>query len=84
MELSKLEKAINVGTILNAINNDKLQEYVDLDKLPSLVKVINKMNKRTTPEEKEKAITSLVNKLVDDFLKEINQEEIKQSPPLKK
>ncbi|KAA0791743.1 hypothetical protein [Bacillus sp. BPN334] len=68
MQLTKLEQAITLGTILNAIDEDKLKEYVELETLRPVVKVLNRLNKRTKLEEKEEAITDLINKLIDDLL----------------
>ncbi|EMK2597408.1 hypothetical protein V7426_18425 [Bacillus thuringiensis] len=68
MQLTKLEKAIVLGTILNAIEEDKLEEYVELETLRPVVKVLNRLHKRTKSEEKEEAITNLISKLMDDLL----------------
>ncbi|MBJ8189190.1 hypothetical protein [Bacillus cereus] len=68
MQLTKLEKAITLGTILNAIDEDNLEEYVELETLRPVVKVLNKLNKRTKPEEKKEAITNLISKMMDDLL----------------
>ncbi|MES5865340.1 MULTISPECIES: hypothetical protein [Bacillus cereus group] len=68
MQLTKIEKAIALGTILNAIDEDKLEEYVELETLRPVVKVLNRLNKRTKSEEKKEAITSLISKLMDDLL----------------
>ncbi|MGE6541209.1 hypothetical protein [Bacillus luti] len=68
MQLTKLEKAIAIGTILNAISEDQLEDYVELESLRPVVKVLSKLHKRTRPEEKKEAITNLINKLRDDLL----------------
>ncbi|PHF00528.1 hypothetical protein COF76_08090 [Bacillus wiedmannii] len=68
MKLTKLEKAIALGTILNSIDEDKLEDYVELESLRPVVKVLNRLNKRTKPEEKKEAITGLISKLMDDLL----------------
>ncbi|PFS71195.1 hypothetical protein COK56_29655 [Bacillus cereus] len=68
MKLTELEKAIALGTILNAIDEDKLEEYVELESLRPVVKVLNRLNKRTKPEEKKEAITNLISKLMDGVL----------------
>jgi len=68
MELTKLEKAVALGTILNSIDEDKLEDYVELESLRPVVKVLNKLHKRTKPEDKKKAITNLINKLIDNLL----------------
>ncbi|MFE4764403.1 hypothetical protein [Bacillus mycoides] len=83
-QLTKLEKGIIIGTILGAIGEEELEEYIEVEKFEPLIKPFDEMQDNTTPKAKKEAITSLLNKLTDDFLKEINQEEIKQSPPLKK
>lgn len=68
MELTKLEKAIALGTILNSIDEDKLEEYVELETLRPVVKVLNRLNKRTKPEKKKEAVTNLISQLMDDLL----------------
>ncbi|MFV1018720.1 hypothetical protein JOY40_07450 [Bacillus tropicus] len=68
MELSKLEKAIALGTILNSIDEDNLEEYVELETLRPVVKVLNRLNKRTKPEKKKEAVTNLISQLMDDLL----------------
>lgn len=68
MELSKLEKAIALGTILNSIDEDNLEEYVELETLRPVVKVLNRLNKRTKPEKKKEAVTNLISQLIDDLL----------------
>ncbi|OXB98929.1 MULTISPECIES: hypothetical protein [Bacillus] len=83
-QLTKLEKAIVIGTILNAIGEEKLEEYIELEKIEPLIETFDDMQENTTPKEKKEATTNLINKLIEDFLKEINQEEMKQSPLLKK
>lgn len=81
-QLTKLEKALVIGTILNAIGEEELEKYIELNKIEPLIKPFDEMQENITPKEKKEATTNLLNKLTDDFLKEINQEEIKQSPHL--
>jgi len=68
VEITSLEKAIVLSTILNAIDEYKLEDYVELEKLRPLVKVLNKLQKGTKLEEKKEAITNLINKLMDYLL----------------
>ncbi|MES5834646.1 hypothetical protein [Bacillus cereus group sp. MG11] len=68
MQLTQLENAIALGTILNAIDEDKFEEYVGLESLRPEVKVLNNLHKRTKSEEKKGAITNLITKLIDDLL----------------
>jgi hypothetical protein len=84
MELSKLEKAIAIGTILSGIKAEELTEYVDVEKLPRLIKEVEALTDNTTRKVKKEADISLISKLIDSFLEENKQKQIKQSPPLKK
>ncbi|WP_256869988.1 DXO/RAI1 family decapping nuclease [Bacillus sp. CDB3] len=54
MELTKLENAIALSTILNAIDKDNLEEYVELKTLRLVVNNLQKLNDRTTPEKRKK------------------------------
>ena len=53
MQLTKLENAIAIGTILNAIGGDNLKDYVELESLRPVVKELNRLNKRTKPKRKK-------------------------------
>ncbi|MBE7095425.1 hypothetical protein [Bacillus cereus] len=68
MEVTKLEKAIVLGTILNSIEEDRLESHVELETLRPVVKILNRLHKRTKPEEKKEAVTNLISKLMDDLL----------------
>ncbi|MCU5141327.1 hypothetical protein OCA06_16095 [Bacillus cereus] len=69
MELNKLEKAITIGIILRALRSKKkIKQYVGLERLPDLIQVLDRLQENTTIEDKEEAITSLINKLMDDLL----------------
>lgn len=69
VELTKVEKAIVIATILHAIDEEELEEYVELEKLLPLIKVLDGLYENTTPKVKKEATVSLINKLIDDFLK---------------
>ncbi|PEZ85193.1 hypothetical protein CN374_25835 [Bacillus cereus] len=77
MRLTKFEKAITFATMLNAIGEENIGEYAELETLRPVVKALNKLNKKTKPEEKKKAIKSIINKMMKDFTKEIE----KENPP---
>ncbi|PFP88682.1 hypothetical protein COK02_18340 [Bacillus cereus] len=76
MQLTKLEKGIAIGTILNAISADNLEEYVELEKLRPVVRTLDKLNKRTNPEKKKEATISLIGKLIHDLSKQNEHEKI--------
>ncbi|MED3036645.1 hypothetical protein CBR56_27410 [Bacillus thuringiensis] len=68
MGLNKLEKAMIVGIILKALRSKKkIKQYVGLEKLPDVIKVLDELQTNTTFEDREEAITSLINKLLDDL-----------------
>ncbi|AFQ27604.1 hypothetical protein P4493_15870 [Bacillus thuringiensis] len=69
-KLTKLEKAIAIGTILSAVTEEELKEYVVLEKLQSFIKQGDVLSGNTTPNEKKEADISLINKLIDSFLEE--------------
>ncbi|MES5942960.1 MULTISPECIES: hypothetical protein [unclassified Bacillus cereus group] len=67
--LTKLEKAMVVGIILSALHSrKKIKQYVGLERLPDVIKVLDELQENTTLVDKEEAITSLINKLMDDLL----------------
>ncbi|MGN4664708.1 hypothetical protein ACTFRP_02235 [Bacillus cereus group sp. MYBK234-1] len=69
MELTKLEKAMVIGVILQALRSrKKLKKYVGLEKLTDVCKVFDEVQGSTSLEDREEAITSLINKLMEDLL----------------
>ncbi|WP_242321135.1 hypothetical protein [Bacillus cereus group sp. BfR-BA-01312] len=68
MGFNKLEKAMIVGIILKALRSKKkIKQYVGLEKLPDVIKVLDELQMDTTFEDREEAITSVINKLMDDL-----------------
>ncbi|PGW56044.1 hypothetical protein [Bacillus thuringiensis] len=71
MELNKLEKTMVIGIILRALRSKKkIKQYVGLERLPDVIPVLDELQENTTFEDKEEAITSVINKLIDDLLEE--------------
>ncbi|MRB31995.1 hypothetical protein GH861_02270 [Bacillus thuringiensis] len=69
MDFNKLEKAMTIGIILRALRSrKKIKQYVGLERLPEVIKVLDELQENATLEEKEKAIASVINKLLDDLL----------------
>ncbi|MGE1025899.1 hypothetical protein ACQGS6_18285 [Bacillus sp. GMs2/2] len=69
MDFNKLEKAMTIGIILHALRSrKKIKQHVGLERLPDVIKVLDELQENATLEEKEEAITSLINKLLDDLL----------------
>lgn len=70
MQLTKLEKAIVISSILSGIKAEELKEYVDVEKLPPLIKEVEVLADKTTRKVKKEADISLISKLIDSFLEE--------------
>jgi len=71
MDFNKFEKAMIVGIILKALRSKKkIKQYVGLERLPDLIKVLDELQESTTFEDREEALTSLIDKLIDDLLEE--------------
>ncbi|MEX0375680.1 hypothetical protein AB3X48_00655 [Bacillus sp. S4] len=70
MELTKLERAIMIGTILSAVTEEELKEYVAIEKFQSFIKKGDALAGNTTPNAKREADISLINKLIDLSLEE--------------
>ncbi|HDR7412289.1 TPA: hypothetical protein QCX14_002375 [Bacillus toyonensis] len=70
MQLTKLEKAIAIGSILSGIKAEELKEYVDVEKLPQVIKEVEALADNTTRKAKKEADISLISKLIDSFLEE--------------
>ncbi|UPJ19387.1 hypothetical protein MYW48_28830 (plasmid) [Bacillus cereus] len=69
MPLNKMEKAMTIGIILRALRSrKKIKQYVGLERLPDVIKVLDELQESATLEEKEEAIASVINKLLDDLL----------------
>ncbi|MDR4147882.1 hypothetical protein FO584_14320 [Bacillus thuringiensis] len=69
MDFNKLEKTIIIGIILRALRSKKkIKQYVGLERLPDVIKVLDELQENATFEEKEEAIASVINKLLDDLL----------------
>lgn len=69
MELKKLEKAMIIGIILKALRSKKkIKQYVGLEKLPDVIKALDELQMNTTFEDREEALTSVINKLLDNLL----------------
>ncbi|MFH7833838.1 hypothetical protein [Bacillus luti] len=84
MELTRLEKAIAIGTILSALTEVELEEYVGLEKLQAFVEQGEALGENIKPNQKKEADKNLINKLIDSFLEENNQKQKETIPPIKK
>ncbi|KXY48854.1 hypothetical protein MHB70_19670 [Bacillus sp. FSL M7-1020] len=70
MQLTKLEKAIAISTILSGIKAEEFKEYVDVERLPHVIKEVEALADNTTRKVKKEADISLISKLIDSFLED--------------
>ncbi|MGF2618673.1 hypothetical protein [Bacillus cereus] len=70
MELTKIEEAIAIGTILSALTEEELGEYVGLEQLQVFIEQGEVLGENITPNGKKEADKNLINKLMDSFLEE--------------
>ncbi|MGK8429243.1 hypothetical protein OF864_14245 [Bacillus cereus] len=69
MDFNKLEKAMIVGIILKALRSKKkIKQYVGLERLSNVIPVLDELQESSLFEDREEAITSIINKLLDDLL----------------
>ncbi|PGM25444.1 hypothetical protein [Bacillus thuringiensis] len=69
IDFNKLEKTIIIGIILRALRSKKkIKRYVGLERLPDLIQVLDELQESTTFEDREEALTSLIDKLINDLL----------------
>ncbi|MFP3648945.1 hypothetical protein, partial [Paraburkholderia sp. SIMBA_054] len=61
--LTKIEKAIALGIIFNAIDNKELEGHVSKEKITDVLKVFEDLQKLTEPEEEKEAHINIINKL---------------------
>ncbi|HDR7449710.1 TPA: hypothetical protein QCX35_005943 [Bacillus toyonensis] len=70
MQLTKLEKAIAVSSILSGVKAEEFKEYVDVERLPQVIKEVEALADNTTRKVKKEADISLISKLIDSFLED--------------
>ncbi|AIM33327.1 hypothetical protein DF16_orf04912 [Bacillus thuringiensis serovar kurstaki str. YBT-1520] len=87
MKLTKLEKAIALSIVFNAIDTKELDGHVSKEKLSDVLKIIEALKEEIDAdkelEEEKEAHLNIINKLIDSLLAEKNQEQKEPSPPFK-
>jgi len=78
MGLTKLELAIVIGSFVESLGTEGLENCVDEHTLKRLDEEAGKINYNSSPKQMYEAGISAVNKIIQGILKE------EQSPPLKK
>ncbi|MEB8943609.1 hypothetical protein P4H20_21040 [Bacillus cereus] len=70
MKLNKQEQAVAIGTFISMLGQELVNERIDKQKLESVLPIFNEMQDNTTPKQKREAMISLLEKAVDEFLKQ--------------
>ncbi|OUA91272.1 hypothetical protein BK704_35450 [[Bacillus thuringiensis] serovar konkukian] len=70
MKLNKQEQAVAIGTFISMLGQDLVNERIDKQKLESVLPIFNEMHDNTTPKQKREAMVSLLDKTIDEFLKQ--------------
>ncbi|NMW16979.1 MULTISPECIES: hypothetical protein [Bacillus] len=69
-KLTKQEQAVVVGTFISMLGTDLVNERIDKQKLESVLPIFNELEDNTTPKQKREAMVSLLDKTIDEFLKQ--------------
>ncbi|MEB8758406.1 hypothetical protein P9Y56_33930 [Bacillus cereus] len=59
-----------MGTFISMLGQDLVNERIDKQKLERVLPIFNEMQDNTTPKQKREAMISLLEKAVDEFLKQ--------------
>lgn len=70
MKLTKQEQAVIIGTFISMLGTDLVNERIDKQKLESVLPIFNEMEDNTTPKQRREAMVSLLDKTIDEFLKQ--------------
>lgn len=70
MKLAKQEQAVIISTFISMLGTDLVNERIDKQKLESVLPIFNEMEDNTTPKQRREAMVSLLNKTINEFLKQ--------------
>ncbi|MEC0902816.1 MULTISPECIES: hypothetical protein [Bacillus] len=70
MKLNKQEQAVIISTFISMLGTDLVNERIDKQKLESVLPIFNEMEDNTTPKQRREAMVSLLDKTIDEFLKQ--------------
>ncbi|MGE7632739.1 hypothetical protein ACQKMZ_10510 [Bacillus paramycoides] len=68
-KLNKQEQAVVIGTFVSMLGQDLVNNRIDKQKLESAIPVFNEMEDNTSPKQRREVMTSLLDKTMDEFLK---------------
>ncbi|MEK4674816.1 MULTISPECIES: hypothetical protein [Bacillus] len=70
MKQTKQEQAVIIGTFISMLGQDLVNERIDKQKLEHAIPIFNELEDNTTPKQRREAMVSLLDKTVDEFVKE--------------
>ncbi|MDA2299541.1 hypothetical protein PDN43_09770 [Bacillus cereus] len=70
MKLTKQEQAVIISTFISMLGTNLVNERIDKQKLESVLPIFNEMEDNTTPKQRREAMVSLLDKTIDEFLKQ--------------
>ncbi|HHZ5402536.1 TPA: hypothetical protein ACWJ98_000333 [Bacillus cereus] len=70
MKLTKQEQAVAIGTFISMLGQDLVNEHIDKQKLEGAIPIFNELEDNTTPKQKREAMVSLLDKIMEEFLKQ--------------
>ncbi|MCU5226739.1 MULTISPECIES: hypothetical protein [Bacillus cereus group] len=70
MKLTKQEQAVIISTFISMLGTDLVNERIDKQKLESVLPIFNEMEDNTTPKQRREAMVSLLDKTIDEFLRQ--------------
>ncbi|MGX5489183.1 MULTISPECIES: hypothetical protein [Bacillus cereus group] len=70
MKLTKQEQAVAIGTFISMLGQDLVNKRIDKKKLESVIPIFNEMEDNTTPKQRRESMVSLLDKTMDEFLKQ--------------
>ncbi|MFK4380139.1 FMN-dependent NADH-azoreductase [Bacillus sp. RC218] len=69
-ELTKQEQSAVIGKLINNVIGVELaKQSIDPQQLENAVLMYNEMNDNTTPKQEREALLSVLDKVIDEFLK---------------
>ncbi|HDR8112501.1 TPA: hypothetical protein QCY85_004908 [Bacillus cereus] len=70
MKLTKQEQAVAIGTFISILGQDLVNERIDKQKFEHAIPIFNELEGNTTPKQRREAMVHLLDKTMDEFLKE--------------
>ncbi|ARJ20509.1 hypothetical protein B7492_11105 [Bacillus mycoides] len=70
MKLTKQEQSVMIGTFISILGEQLVTERINPKKLEKTSSIHNELHDNTTPKQRREAMVSLLDKTMDEFLKE--------------